>query len=98
MLNVDSTRTDMPDDTGAVAAQQLPEITTSEISEVDIRGAITRLRTRKRPGMDSISAEKCAHDTTMKMVHLLFNKIMAEQKVQHTGENRSSLKSQREEN
>ena len=80
MLNVDST--ELLDDTGAAAVQQLPEIT-SEISEAEIRGAIIRLKNGKCPGIDSISAEmlKCTQDDVIKKLHMLFHKIMAEQKV-----------------
>ncbi len=83
MLNVDSSGTNMPSNIDPVAAQQLPEITTSEISKAEIRGSISRLKNRKSPGMDSISAEmlKCTQDTAIKKLHKLFNKIMAEQKV-----------------
>ena len=47
----------MPDSLGAVVTLQLLEITESETSEAVIRGTITRLKNRKSPGMDSISAE-----------------------------------------
>ena len=92
VLNVDSVGTDLPNGIGAVAAQLLPEITTSEISEAEVRDAIARLKNRKSPGMDSISAEmlKCAQDTTIKKLYELFNKIMAKQKFHQTGEDRSS--------
>ena len=83
VLNVDSARTDLPNGIGPGAAQQLPEVTTSEISEAEIRGVISRLKNRKSPGKDSINAEmlKCTQDTAIKKLHKLFNKIMAEQKV-----------------
>ena len=42
MLNVDSVGTELLDGTGAVAVQQLPEITASECSEAKIRDAILR--------------------------------------------------------
>lgn len=73
----------MPDGLETVVTQQLPEITTSEMSEAEIRGPITRPKNRKSPGMDSISAEmlKYTKDTSIKKLHKLLNKIMDEQKV-----------------
>lgn len=83
VLNVDSAGTDMPNNTGPVAAHQLPQITTSEIPDAEIRAAISQLKNRNSTGMDSISAEtlKCTQDTAIKKLHTLFNKLMAEQKV-----------------
>ena len=47
VLDVGSAGTELPDGTSAVAAQQLQEITTSETSEAEIRGTITRLKNGK---------------------------------------------------
>ncbi|KAL9954308.1 hypothetical protein ACROYT_G041827 [Oculina patagonica] len=81
VLNIDSARTNMPSNIGFVAAQKLPEITTSEISEAEIGGFISGLNNRKYPEMDSISAEMltCTQGNANKTLNKLFNKIMAEQ-------------------
>ena len=73
---------EFPDDTGALAAQKLLEIR-SEIQEAKIRGTITGLKNGKSPGMDFISTKmvKCIQEATIKKLHVLFNKVMAKQKI-----------------